>query len=182
MSVGQTVQKVLLLRQQYPEIRHVVITGGEPLLQAALPDLCDALKAHELHLTIETNGTLIADLQADLISISPKLDSSVPADPKLAAMHQRLRMNPGVISKWLKKHECQLKFVVTQASDEDDIDHLLNELPEEKLRGNICLMPQGITADQLAAHASICVEICVRRGWHYTPRAHIEIFGNARGT
>src|SRR6056297_1903614 len=58
--------------------RHVVLTGGEPLLPAAVGTLTAALRAAGLHLTIETAGTIDRAIACDLLSLSPKLAGSAP--------------------------------------------------------------------------------------------------------
>jgi 7-carboxy-7-deazaguanine synthase len=52
--------------------RHVVVTGGEPLLFAAVAGLSRALRAAGRHVTVETAGTVWLDeLSCDLLSLSP---------------------------------------------------------------------------------------------------------------
>jgi 7-carboxy-7-deazaguanine synthase len=76
-------------------LNHIVITGGEPLLQRkTLTQLVNALKDEfKAHLTLETNGTLF-DLniarQVDLISISPKLKNSNPTLQKMQTEETKL--------------------------------------------------------------------------------------------
>ncbi|MEJ2649858.1 MAG: 7-carboxy-7-deazaguanine synthase QueE, partial [Sedimentisphaerales bacterium] len=68
---------------------HIVITGGEPMINAQLPDLVRELKNKGRHITIETSGiAYIADIPCDLMSISPKLSNSVPFDEKLKVIHE----------------------------------------------------------------------------------------------
>jgi 7-carboxy-7-deazaguanine synthase len=62
------------------DCRHVVITGGEPMLFAELIPLCRELRRRGRHITIETAGTLYLPAECDLMSISPKLSGSAP-DP-----------------------------------------------------------------------------------------------------
>lgn len=87
-----TVDDVLaLVKHNLGPIRHIVITGGEPLLQKdALIELAARLKSElQLHLTIETNGSIFnaqVAQQIDLFSISPKLANSTPNPAKLAAL------------------------------------------------------------------------------------------------
>jgi len=61
------------------EMKYIVVSGGEPTMQKRpLEALLKGLKDRNLHVTIETNGTLFDEgyLQyVDLISISPKLSS-----------------------------------------------------------------------------------------------------------
>jgi 7-carboxy-7-deazaguanine synthase len=58
---------------------HLVITGGEPMVNDGLPQLAWELKAVGKHITIETAGiAYIPDMPCDLMSISPKLSNSMP--------------------------------------------------------------------------------------------------------
>ena len=56
--------------------RYVVLTGGEPLLQADEP-LIDALHEHGFEIAVETNGTRKAPDGLDWICVSPKADSDL---------------------------------------------------------------------------------------------------------
>ena len=58
--------------------RHVVLTGGEPMLQAGAVPLTRALSARGFHITVETAGTVDAPLHIDLASLSPKMSDSAP--------------------------------------------------------------------------------------------------------
>jgi 7-carboxy-7-deazaguanine synthase len=58
--------------------KHVVVTGGEPMIAPAIVQLTERLKQLDLHITIETAGTVLAPVRADLMSISPKLANSTP--------------------------------------------------------------------------------------------------------
>src|SRR4029079_16089760 len=71
------------------DARHVVITGGEPMLFAELIPLCDTLHASGRHITIETAGTLYLPLVCDLMSISPKFASSAPLVNEEPVWHRR---------------------------------------------------------------------------------------------
>ncbi|RLS48639.1 MAG: 7-carboxy-7-deazaguanine synthase QueE, partial [Planctomycetota bacterium] len=55
------------------DCKHVVITGGEPMLWPSLVELVDGLRRAGRHVTVETAGTLDVPLVCDLASISPKL-------------------------------------------------------------------------------------------------------------
>src|SRR5437868_253287 len=95
-------------------IKHVVITGGEPMLFAELIPLSQRLRAAGFHITIETAGTLFLPVDCDLMSISPKLASSMPSEERAgrwAARHERTRHQPDVIRRLTTDYEYQLKFV-----------------------------------------------------------------------
>jgi 7-carboxy-7-deazaguanine synthase len=51
-------------------------------------------------------------------------------------------------------------------------------VPPEK----ILLMPEGIKPEVLRLRQAWLVEVCKQTGWRYTPRLHIDLFGNQRGT
>ncbi len=57
---------------------HVVVTGGEPMIQQDIVRLTQRLKDFDLHITIETAGTVYQPVTCDLMSISPKLANSTP--------------------------------------------------------------------------------------------------------
>jgi 7-carboxy-7-deazaguanine synthase len=44
------------------------------------------------------------------------------------------------------------------------------------------IMGEGTTAARLRARGGWIVELCKRYGYRFTPRLHIELFGNRRGT
>jgi 7-carboxy-7-deazaguanine synthase len=58
--------------------RHVVLTGGEPLIMSEIQALCDALHAGGHHITVETAATVYKPLRLHLASLSPKLSNSTP--------------------------------------------------------------------------------------------------------
>ena len=176
LSVTEVVGQVTRLGCQ-----HVVITGGEPMLQPALPILVKAIQAAGFFVSIETNGTRYVELGAEFISLSPKLRTSTPIGTNFEQRHEAERYNPEVLRQWLASNDYQLKFVVDSADDEPEIVLILAELGVHD-SARVYLMPQGVCIEQLATTARICVDLCIAHGWRYTPRAHIEIYGNTPGT
>jgi 7-carboxy-7-deazaguanine synthase len=186
-------------------VRHAVVTGGEPLLFDAIEPLCAGLRARGVHVTIETAGTVFRDLRpglgCDLMSISPKLAGSTPrpGDPRDPSgawreRHERTRTNIPALQALLDRYpQRQLKFVVTAALPDaasalaPDVSADLNEIDDllSRLRGwnadDVLLMPEGVTAPLPAVKAAV-VDHCLRRGWRYCTRLHIDLFGNRRGT
>jgi len=164
---------------------HVVLTGGEPMIAPDLPELATALKKQKKHITIETAGTILPNsIPCDLASISPKLSNSTPSserEPAWAKKHEVARLQPEVISEWIRKYPFQLKFVVSSENDLAEIKHLLSRLPPVPLP-QILLMPEGIDVKTLAARSPWLVDICKREGFRFCPRLHIELFGHTRGT
>jgi 7-carboxy-7-deazaguanine synthase len=166
--------------------RHVVLTGGEPMIAKEIRELAAALKAAGYHLTIETAATAAPDgIACDLASLSPKLKNSTP-DDRLSATwrekHEALRWQPAVVKAWLAAYGYQLKFVVSQEADVNEIEAMLRELGADIPRAKVLLMPEGTTVEALRAKAGWLGALCKARGYRYAPRLHIELYGNKRGT
>ncbi len=161
--------------------KHVVITGGEPFIQTKeLISLCQELDKQGHHITIETNATVFADVAAHLISMSPKLRNSNPlVDNRFFIRHERERIQPEVIRKFLDTYPCQVKFVVDTPDDMVEIQTLQTEIgiPSEA----IMLMPQGKTSNVLSQKQEWLVELCKDNGYRYSPRVHVDIWGEKRG-
>jgi 7-carboxy-7-deazaguanine synthase len=180
MSVEQILRKV-----EEWNCSHVVLTGGEPMIAPDLPVLATALKKADKHITIETAATVApSGIVCDLASLSPKLSNSTPPperDTAWSKKHESTRLQPAVLSEWIRKYAFQLKFVVSSELDLAEIKHLLSRLPPVPLH-QILLMPEGIDAQSLATRSPWLVDICKREGFRFCPRLHIELFGHLRGT
>jgi 7-carboxy-7-deazaguanine synthase len=165
-------------------VRHVVVTGGEPLLWRNLPRLTEALRTGGRHVTIETAGTVFQSLACDLMSVSPKLANSDPArerGPEIRADHAARRLNPDVLRRMLERYACQLKFVVAEPADLDEIEDLLAMLPRIAPE-TVLLMPLGVDAGEIRERGRWIAELCKQRGYRYTPRLHLDLYGDTRGT
>ena len=190
---------------------HVVLTGGEPMIAPDLPELATVLKKQKKHITIETAGTIPPNgIPCDLASLSPKLSNSTPPasrDPAWAKKHESTRLQPEVISDWIRSYSFQLKFVVASENDLVEIKSLLSRLetfalssealakeeapPHQSVWGEegppvpfdqVLLMPEGIDTQTLASRSPWLVDICKREGFRFCPRLQIELFGHTRGT
>ncbi len=166
------------------DTRHVVLTGGEPMLFAELIPLSEALHAAERHITVETAGTLYLPVRCDLMSISPKLANSTPSPadaPRWAERHERTRHAPQVIERLVAEYPYQLKFVVDQPQDCAAIDAYLAQFPQVK-RAQVMLMPQGTDPRELTEKSGWLETYCQEHGLTFCPRKQIEWFGMVRGT
>lgn len=164
------------------DCRHVVLTGGEPLLPVEIVPLSHALRDAGYLITVETAGTVYRPVAADLMSISPKLANSAPRQAtRWQPRHERDRERPAVVKRLLAEYDAQLKFVVDEPADLADIDRFLSLFPEVA-PDQVWLMPQGITRPELATKADWLAAAAAERGFHYCPRRQIELFGNVRGT
>ena len=161
---------------------HVVLTGGEPMLQPAIVPLSQALRDAGRFITIETAGTVFRPVAADLMSISPKLSNSAPRDAgRWRTRHERDRQRLDVIRQLIERFPYQLKFVIDEPRDLDDVVEYLRGLPPVS-PDRVWLMPQGVSADELAARTKWLAPAAAQLGYRLSPRRHIELFGHIRGT
>lgn len=162
--------------------KHVVVTGGEPMIAPGIVELTQALRQTGLHITIETAGTVYQPVACDLMSISPKLANSTPREReggRWAAQYERLRYQPEVLKRLLSEYDYQLKFVVAAPEDLPEISEFLAETAADRSR--VLLMPEGTTPETLRDRSQWLAEICKREGFRFSPRLHIDIWGNRRG-
>ena len=140
-------------------------------------ELTAAFKERGWHITIETAGTVDANVDCDLMSISPKLRNSTPEGP-FQTQHERLRINP-VILRSLMRFPHQLKFVVASPSDLDEVRQIVKEIEAEP--SAVMLMPEGVEQLVLRERSLWLVEEAKKHGYRFSPRLHVDLYGNKRG-
>ena len=153
----------------------LVITGGEPLLQApALARLLALLPA--MHIEIETNGTVAPPSALDALihqyNVSPKLAHSGNA--------AHLALIPARLAAFAADRRAFFKFVIATPGDVAEVLALAEaySIPRERL----FLMPEGTDSATLRMRARWLAEICLRDGLRLSDRLHIHLYGDTRGT
>ena len=172
LSQGKLAEYILGYR-----CRHLVITGGEPLLQReGLASLVRSLKGRGFSFEVETNGTILPgphlERDVDQWNVSPKLaNSGNPA-------HRR--EVPQALSSFARLPGAFFKFVVVERSDIAEVKSimLMYDLPRER----VVLMPEGRDPTALGDRSEWLSRICVEEGLRFTPRLHILLWGDRRGT
>lgn len=188
-NLGEIKTEDIIKEYEKYKSRDIVITGGEPAMYSEeLESLCNSLKKNnpESFITIETNGTYSGAFlnYTDLLSISPKLKSSIPFETEYESMHEKNRINLEVLKEYcsLKQKgdiDIQWKFVFTGEDDIDEIMQLQNEIGFDNK--DVYLMPEGITKDELEKKRVITIENCLKHNFNFTDRLHIIAWGNKRG-
>ena len=173
----RSVDEIVSAVGAYPA-RHVVVTGGEPMIAPGIVPLTEQLRARGLHVTMETAGTVFAPVACDLMSISPKLANSTP-EGSWAAQHERLRLQPETLGKLMAAYPYQLKFVIARPEDVEEARRLAAVLGAGG--GSVILMPEGTDPAVLRERSLWLVEICKREGFRFSPRLHVDLWGNRRG-
>ena len=153
----------------------LVITGGEPLMQAG--KLAEMLKhLPDMRVEIETNGTIdppgSLDIRVDQYNVSPKLShSGNPAD---------LALKPDMLDRWATDERAFFKFVVAEPGDVDEVRKLVKTHMIPPAR--VFLMPEGTDSETLRTREEWLVPLCMEHGFRLSDRLHIHLFGDTRGT
>ena len=185
---GEEMGVKLILEEvrKYPA-RHVVLTGGEPMIARNIRDLATGLREAGYHITIETAGTVAPNgIACDLASISPKFSNSTPLegsiDPAWIKRHEETRNRPEILEQWIKAYPHQIKLVV--ASEEDAVEALaiLKMGSPDVTPSKIHLMPEGTDPETLRGREHWLIDFCKKYGYRYCDRLHIRLFGNTKGT
>jgi 7-carboxy-7-deazaguanine synthase len=183
---NRSIESIVAEVQSHRNTRHVVLTGGEPMIAPGIRELAAALKSLGYHITIETAATINPDqIECDLASLSPKLLNSAPDGTAHAAWrrrHEATRWQPEVVRSWIDAYPYQIKFVVAAPSDLEEIDGMLRALDCDIPPDRVHLMPEGITVERLRERAGWITSLCRERGFRYGPRLQVELYGNRRGT
>jgi 7-carboxy-7-deazaguanine synthase len=174
MSIEAVKDKVLAF-----EVRHIVVTGGEPLVNDELIALIDAIDDPSLHITIETSGIeYVANLKCDLMSISPKLSNSVEADS--GEKPEVDPLNIDAMQRLIDEYDYQIKFVVDSPDDLDEIASVIAKLKNINPY-KIMLMPQASTKVEYVKKLPMVAEIAKNTGFALSPRLQVELWGNSKG-
>jgi 7-carboxy-7-deazaguanine synthase len=164
---------------EYAAARHVVITGGEPMIAPGVVELSERMRDRGMHITFETAGTVYTPVACDLMSISPKLSNSTP-EGVFRKQHERLRLQFDVLRRLTSEYQYQLKFVIAQEGDLVEAQAVVAELRAPADR--VILMPAGVSADVLNERGAWVAELCKAHGYRFSPRLHVYLYGNKRGT
>ena len=170
----------------YPA-RHVVISGGEPMIAKGIEEFTHLLKESGKHITIETAGTIAPNgIQCDLASLSPKLSDSTPKEGDINKewidRHESKRLDYDILSEWVNSYNFQLKFVVSREEEIKEIQNVISRIEGKILPQKVLLMPEGIDPDTLRSRYDLLINLCKENGYRLCHRLHIDLFGNTPGT
>jgi len=169
---------------------HLVITGGEPLLgwQRAYIQLLEHPRMKDLkNVTFETNTTqsLSEDFKTYLTD-NQQLHITFSCSPKLSVSGHTWvdAIKPDVAVKYasVPNSHLYLKFVVSDDVDVAEVDRAVAEYRSAGLEAPVYLMPVGGTTDSYFKNGRQVAELALEKGYRYSPRLHVDVFGNAWGT
>ena len=169
---------------------HLIMTGGEPLLawQRLYIDLFEHPKMGDLkNVTFETNTTQLLHRDfKDYLQNQNRFEVTWSCSPKLSVSgepwHTAIKPNVAVNYNTVDGSDMYLKFVVADRTDIDEAGKAVEEYKAAGIECPVYLMPLGGRSEEYNLNVKEVAEVCMERGWRFTPRLHISLFGNAWGT
>jgi len=169
---------------------HLILTGGEPLLawQRLYVELFEHPRMQDLkNVTIETNTTQhLHDDFYDYLNNSDRITVTFSCSPKLSVSGETWEdaIKPSVAHEYqcVTDSNIYFKFVVATQSDFDEVTRAVQQYRNAGVECPVYLMPLGGRSEEYTLNVKEVAEACMERGWRFTPRLHISLFGNAWGT
>ena len=169
---------------------HFILTGGEPLLawQRLYIELFEHPRMKDLkNVTFETNTTqhLHKDFK-EYLDTQDRFEVTRSCSPKLSVSGEPwdTAIKPEVASDYasVSGSDQYLKFVVADQNDVDEVGRAVDEYRSAGIDCPVYLMPLGGRSEEYNLNVQDIANLCMERGWRFTPRLHISLFGNAWGT
>ena len=171
----KTIAEILDFCEEH-EGAQVVVTGGEPLESPQFPVLIEALHDTGLRVEVETAGHIPPSenvlKRVDQWNVSPKLESAQISEEK----------QPKTLD-WLRRaKEPYLKFVIHRADELNEVEAVLEKYGlSDFMRNRVIISPGGKTREQMEHRLFALAEVSMKRGFRFTPRLHVMLWGDKRG-
>jgi organic radical activating enzyme len=169
---------------------HLIFTGGEPLLgwQKFYEELLEHPRMKDLkNVTFETNTT--QSLRPDFrnyLEHQNRFRVTWSCSPKLSVSGESWTdaIKPDIASSYssIPNSDIYFKFVVADEVDVDEVGRAVDEYRRAGINCPVYVMPVGGRSEVYELNTRKVAELAMERGWRYTPRLHVDIFGNAWGT
>ena len=169
---------------------HLIMTGGEPLLawQRLYVELFEHPRMRDLkNVTFETNTTQnLHDDFFNYLNDQDRFEVTWSCSPKLSVSGEpwETAIKPNVAREYslVDGSDMYLKFVVASQDDFDEVTRAVEAYRNAGIQCPVYLMPLGGRSEEYNLNVQEVAEACMERGWRFTPRLHISLFGNAWGT
>lgn len=190
--------KELLPDGKFGPDKHLILTGGEPLLgwQRSYIALFEEIFKQDMnltHITFETNGT--QELKPELIDWFKSNDSysdlniTFSVSSKLPSSGEKWEeaIRPEIIKQYYNiGNLTYFKWVVSNEDDYNDVVRAIDDY-SMTLRGAmqhipVYLMPAGGTTKVYDNNEKWVADLAMKHGWRYTPRLQVQLWKNAWGT
>jgi len=206
LHTAEAVDRMLALTPNHRWIQpngndvHLVITGGEPLLgwQRAYEDLLNHDSMADLqNITFETNGTQELQPKFRQFLLNWTLNSTknsqghartrnnltFSVSAKLSASGERWEdaIRPDVVASYQDIGTTYLKFVVETDAHFAEVNRAVQEFRDGGFRGVVYVMPQGGVVAPYDQNRVRVADWAVSQGYYYSPRLHVDLWGNGWG-
>ena len=169
---------------------HLIMTGGEPLLawQRLYIELFEHPRMQDLkNVTFETNTTQrVPEDFYKYLHTQNRFTGTWSCSPKLSVSGEpwETAIKPEIASQYndVDDSDLYLKFVVADRTDIDEAGRAVDEYKKAGVECPVYLMPLGGRSEEYNLNVQEVANICMEKGWRFTPRLHISLFGNAWGT
>jgi 7-carboxy-7-deazaguanine synthase len=169
---------------------HLIITGGEPLLawQRLYIEMFEHPKMKDLkNVTFETNTTQwLHDEFKDYLGTRAKFKTTFSCSPKLSVSGESWddAIKPGVARQYydVSSSSLYLKFVVSDHVDVEEVDRAVELYRAQGIECPVYLMPVGGRTEGYDLTVKEVAELAKQKGYRFSPRLHISLYGNAWST
>lgn len=174
---------------------HLVITGGEPLLgwQRAYEELISNPNMRDLrNITFETNGTqklqpgfrdFLQAWQQPALGGKKDREITFSVSAKLSASGEKWEeaICPDIVASYQELGTTYLKFVVETEEHFAEVERAVKEFRAGGFTGVVYVMPQGGVVTPYAANRVKVADWACSKGYYYSPRLHVDLWGNGWG-
>ncbi|MEE9592461.1 MAG: 7-carboxy-7-deazaguanine synthase QueE [Thermoplasmata archaeon] len=155
---------------------HLIVTGGEPLLQQrSLEPLLEGLAMDDCFIETETAGTIPPSpallRTVHQWNVSPKLRNSGNPGEK--------RENGEAMRTLVANERAFFKFVLCEPADIEEVNDLVGKYGIKEDR--VILMPEAVEPDSLGRRGRWVADLSKKYGYRFSSRLQIAWWGGARG-
>ena len=128
----------------------------------------------------------IRDRFAEYLSTQDRFQVTWACSPKLTVSAEPWKdaIRPEIARSYLDidKSKMYLKFVVADNVDIDDVHKAVKEFSDAGVDVPVYVMPVGGCKEEYGENKVNVAELALAKGWRYSPRLQVELFGNNWGT
>ena len=168
---------------------HLILTGGEPLLWQKfwVEMLKDQGMSSLKNLTFETNATQeLSDDLHETLEVLSNIKVTWSCSPKLSVSGESWEdaIKPDVLAGYqdVLSSNIYLKFVVENETDMEEVDQAVSEYRNAGVECPVYLMPAGGCIEEYRMNERVVADLALSRGWRFSPRMQLHLYGNAWGT
>lgn len=174
--------------------KHLIITGGEPLLgwQRQYVPLLKEIANRDMdlgHITFETNGTqfldktlkmTLANQVNEYMSVTFSISSKLPSSGE--AFEDAIK--PLVITDYndVDMRTSYFKWVVSNPEDWEDVQRAIDAYQSAGVYLPVYLMPAGGTDKGYEQNKKWVAELAMKHGLRYSPRLQVDLWKNGWAT